>query len=165
MSGCISVAQEHGAPTASESAGSGPAIDIVLRHSALDLRPLPSAVPSARLHAKFVICEWGFPAIASDCELLVAELVTNAVTHAARVVTAADLPPVRLRLSGRGRGVQIEVWDASSEMPQLHSDPLSEEPGGRGLVLVAGLASRWGAYRTEGGGKCTWAMIGQEDAA
>jgi anti-sigma regulatory factor (Ser/Thr protein kinase) len=139
--------------------GSGPALHLVLRLSALDLRPLPSAVPSARLHAKFVIRDWGFPAIARDCELLVAELVTNAVTHGARVVTAADLPPVRLRLSGRTHGVQIEVWDASEEMPQVR-DPLSEEPGGRGLILVAAYASRWGAYRTVGGGKCVWAAIG-----
>jgi anti-sigma regulatory factor (Ser/Thr protein kinase) len=132
---------------------------MLLRHSALDLRPLPSAVPSARLHTKFVICEWGFQAIARDCELLVAELVTNAVTHGARVVTAADLPPVRLRLSGRTRGVQIEVWDASDDMPQAR-DPQSEEPGGRGLILVAAIASRWGAYRTAGGGKCVFAVIG-----
>ena len=129
--------------------------------SALDLRPLPGAVPSARLHARLVVREWGFPAIAADCELLVAELVTNAVTHAARVVTAADLPPVRLRLAGRARGVQIEVWDACEEMPQLRPSPPGEdEPGGRGLVLVAALSSRWGAYRTRGGGKAVFAVIG-----
>lgn len=131
---------------------------MLLRVSALDLRPLPGAVPSARLHARHVMCEWGLPAIVADCELLVAELVTNAVTHGARVVAAADLPPVRLRLSGRTRGVQIRVWDSSDEMPRPRSDPLEE--GGRGLVLVAAIATRWGAYRTRGGGKCVWAVIG-----
>lgn len=129
------------------------------RLSALDLRPLPGAVPSARLHARLVTCEWGFPAIAADCELIVAELVTNAIRHGASTATAADLP-VRLRLTGRTRGVRIEVWDACDEMPQLRPDPPSEEPGGRGLILVAALASRWGAYRTEGGGKCVWAACG-----
>ena len=161
MSGCASIAGEHAARTAPDSStASGPAPDLVLRMSALDLRPLPGAVPSARLHARLVVREWGFPAIAADCELLVAELVTNAVTHAARVVTAADLPPVRLRLAGRARGVQIEVWDACDEMPQLRPDPLSEEPGGRGLILVAALSSRWGAYRTRDGGKVVYAVIG-----
>ena len=148
MSGCAGTVARVTAPGSSTT---DPALHPVLRLSALDLRPLPGAVPSARLHARFVLREWGFPAIAPDCELIVSELVTNAVTHGARVVTAADLPPVRLRLTGRARGIQIEVWDASDEMPQMHCDPLSEEPGGRGLVLVAAIASRWGAYRTAGG--------------
>ncbi len=45
-------------------------------------------------------------------------------------------------------------------MPQLHPDPLCEDPGGRGLVLVAALSSRWGAYRTRGGGKVVFAVSG-----
>jgi anti-sigma regulatory factor (Ser/Thr protein kinase) len=137
----------------------GPALHIVFRLSALDLRPLPGAVPSAG-HARHVVSEWGFPAIATDCELIVSELVSNAVTHGARAVAAAGLPPVRLRLSGRARGVRIEVWDSGNEMPRLRSDPLGEEPGGRGLLLVAAIASRWGAYRTKGGGKCVFAVLG-----
>jgi hypothetical protein len=44
-------------------------------------------------------------------------------------------------------------------MPRLRP-ALNEVPGGRGLVLVAGLASQWGAYRTEGGGKTVFAVIG-----
>ncbi len=155
MSGCVNTLAQV---TAS---GTGPVSRALLRVSALDLRPLPGAVPSARLHARFVVREWGFPAIATDCELLVAELVTNAVTHGARGATAADLPPVRLRLTGRARGVQIEVWDACEEMPQLRSDPPGEDDlGGRGLLLIAALSSRWGAYRTEGGGKCVFAVCG-----
>jgi anti-sigma regulatory factor (Ser/Thr protein kinase) len=162
MSGCIStaVAAEHHPVTAPAADADSPALDLVLRHSALDLRPLPDAVPCARLHTRFVVCEWGFPAIAGDAELIVSELVTNAIVHGS--VTAAmtvDQPPVRLRLSGRSRGVQIEVWDPSEEMPRLRP-ALNEVPGGRGLVLVAGLASQWGAYRTEGGGKTVFAVIG-----
>ncbi len=45
-------------------------------------------------------------------------------------------------------------------MPQIRPDPLSDEPGGRGLVLVAALSSRWGAYRTRGGGKVVFAVTG-----
>ena len=156
MSGCV-VDQ---VTVSGSCAATGPADRALLRLSALDLRPLPGAVPSARLHARFLVREWGFGAIAADCELLVAELVTNAVTHGARVLTAADLPPVRLRLTGRARGVQIEVWDASDEMPQMRPDALAEEPGGRGLALVAALSSRWGAYRTRGGGKVVFAVVG-----
>jgi anti-sigma regulatory factor (Ser/Thr protein kinase) len=156
MSGCGTVAQV----TTSGSGVAIPAASRALLHlSALDLRPLSGAIPSARLHTRLVVREWGFPAIAADCELIVSELVSNAVLHGTST-PAADLPPVRLRLTSRARGVQIEVWDGSDEMPQLRADPLSEEPGGRGLVLVAALSSRWGANRTEGGGKCVWAEVG-----
>ncbi len=163
MSGA-SIAPEHAALTApdSSSTDSGSTCHLVLRLSALDLRPLPGAVPCARLHARLVTREWGFPAIAGDCELVVAELVSNAVLHGAGPPGAADTPPVRLRLTGRPRGVQIEIWDAGEEMPQMRSGPPGDdEPGGRGLVLVAALSSRWGAYRTEGGGKVVFAVCGQ----
>jgi anti-sigma regulatory factor (Ser/Thr protein kinase) len=163
VSGCASIAGEHAAPTAPDSSSTapGPAVDLLLRMSALDLRPLPGAVPSARLHARLVAREWGFAAIAADCELIVAELVTNAVTHATRGPGTADLPPVRLRLTGRARGIQIGVWDACEDMPQLRPGPPGEdEPGGRGLILVAALSSRWGAYRTRGGGKVVFAVVG-----
>jgi anti-sigma regulatory factor (Ser/Thr protein kinase) len=163
VSGRASIAGDHatGTAPAPSSRVPGRARDLVLRMSALDLRPLPGAVPSARLHARCVAREWGFAAIAADCELIVAELVTNAITHGTRGPGTADLPPVRLRLTGRARGIRIEVWDAGEEMPQLRSDPPGEdEPGGRGLVLVAALSSRWGAYRTKGGGKCVFAVCG-----
>ena len=120
MSGCASIAREHAARAApGSSPDPRPAPDLALRLSALDLRPLPGAVPSARLHTRLVVAEWGYAAIAADCELIVSELVSNAIAHGTWVATAADLPPVRLRLTGRARGVQIEVWDASNKMPQL----------------------------------------------
>jgi len=149
MSGGPGVMAPAGAPP-----GAGPA----LRLSALDLAPLPTAVSSARLHARYVVTEWGFRAIARDCELIVSELVTNGVRHAAQV---PGRPPVRVRLSGRGRGVQIEVWDASNDLPERGRDAPPDEPGGLGLVLVDALADRWGAYRTEGGGKVVFAVIGR----
>ena len=156
MSGCISTAAEHQV-TAPAADGDSPVLGLVLRHSSLDLAALDTAVPCARLHTRLVISEWGFAAIAGDAELVVSELVTNAIVHGS--VAAADLP-VRLRLSGRARGVCVEVWDCGNDMPQVRSDPLSEAPGGRGLVLVAALSSRWGAYRTDGGGKCVFAVVG-----
>lgn len=59
----------------------------------LELGPLPTAVPCARLHARLLIRDWGLTALASNVEILVSELVTNAV-HASRVLGQAS--PVRL---------------------------------------------------------------------
>jgi anti-sigma regulatory factor (Ser/Thr protein kinase) len=151
------VAAEHGTRAAP---GNGGAPDSVLRLCALDLPSLPEAVTSARLHARRVICEWGLAAIGGDAELIVSELVTNAITHGTRWSGTADAPPIRLRLTRRSRGVYIEVWDACDEMPQVRCDPLGEEIGGRGLILVAAIAIRWGAYRAKGGGKCVFAVVG-----
>jgi anti-sigma regulatory factor (Ser/Thr protein kinase) len=156
MSGCSSVARREGA--AAVARGSSVDFRPVVRMTALDLPPLPGAVPSARLHARHVAREWGHAALASDCEVIVSELVTNAIEEYRRHPAPAIPLPVRLRLTARPPGIQVEVWDASEEMPQLHSDPLSER--GRGLLLVAGLSQRWGAYRTAGGGKCVFAVIG-----
>jgi anti-sigma regulatory factor (Ser/Thr protein kinase) len=128
--------------------------------SALDLAPLDTAVPSARLHARHISREWGLAGLAEDCELVVAELVTNAIDECARLPAAIMTPPVRLRLTGRPHGMQVEVWDASDSLPAPGRDRPPDEPGGWGLVLVDALSARWGTYRTEGGGKCVWAVIG-----
>ena len=132
----------------------------VLRMSALDLAPLDTAVPSARLHARHVVREWGQGDLAADCELVVAELVTNAIQAWRRLPSEAVPSPVRLRLTSRQRGVQVEVWDGSDDLPEPGRDRPDDEPGGWGLVLVAALAARWGTYRTAGGGKCVWAALG-----
>jgi anti-sigma regulatory factor (Ser/Thr protein kinase) len=131
----------------------------VLRHAALDLGPLPTAVPCARLHARHVLREWGLADIADDSELVVAELVTNAVRAAARITAPAGPPPVRLRLTARPHGVQIEVWDASIDLPRPGPADPDDGPGGRGLIIIAALTTRHGAYPTDGGGKCVFAVI------
>jgi anti-sigma regulatory factor (Ser/Thr protein kinase) len=129
------------------------------RNAALDLAPLPCAVPCARLHVRCVLREWNLPGIADDAELVVSELVTNAIRAAAGICGPAGSPPVRLRLTARPRGVQIEVWDASRDMPSPGPSDPGDGLGGRGLVIVAALATRHGAYATDGGGKCVFAVI------
>jgi anti-sigma regulatory factor (Ser/Thr protein kinase) len=99
-------------------------------------------VPCARLHARQLLWEWGLNELASTIELLVSELMTNAVR-----VTAghADQAAVRLRLSGDGTRVLIEVWDADPRPPAPkdlgeNGAPDPQEEGGRGLFLVAALS-------------------------
>jgi hypothetical protein len=78
-------------------------------HDCLQLAALPTAVACARLHARNLLWEWGLDWLAPDAELLVAELMANAV----RVTAAQDDAAVRLRLSSDGARVFIEVWDAN----------------------------------------------------
>ncbi|MEU6091446.1 SpoIIE family protein phosphatase [Streptomyces sp. NPDC047085] len=106
----------------------------------------PAAVGQARAAATRQVEEWGLGELAMTTELIVSELVTNAIRYAAR--------PIRLRLLREAR-LTCEVADGSSTAPRLRHARSTDE-GGRGLFLVAQLAHRWGARYTAHG-KIIWA--------
>jgi anti-sigma regulatory factor (Ser/Thr protein kinase) len=124
----------------------------------LELGALPGAVPSARLHARSILWEWGLIPLLSDAvEQVVSELVTNSVT-AARVMP--QIQPVRLWLLSDTRTVLVLAWDASPQPPAL-TDAGDDAESGRGLFLVAAFSERWGTYSTpQTGGKVVWALCG-----
>lgn len=89
---------------------------------------------------------WGLEEDADTAELIISELITNALRYGA--------PPVHLRLM-RGRSLVCEVSDGSSTSPHLRRARATDE-GGRGLFLVSQLARHWGTrYTAEG--KVIWA--------
>lgn len=148
MSGSADV--RHGSRPAGDlgrDSGVGPALqpdEPVLPYDYLELAARPTAVACARLHARNLLWEWGLDWLASDAELLVAELITNAVKARA----ARDGAAVRLRLLSEGTHVLIEVWDA---------DPWSPPAA---LFLVSALSARWGWYPTRAPrGKVVWCQI------
>jgi len=125
--------------------------------SHLELGALPGAVPCARLHARHLLWEWGLNGLAADAELLVSELVTNAVNATAGQQQAA----IRLRLSSDSVSVLVEVWDADPQ-PPAPKDLTEDEEGGRGLFLVAALSTRWSWFLTqEPAGKVVWCELAQ----
>ncbi|MEW2625461.1 SpoIIE family protein phosphatase [Streptomyces sp. NPDC048106] len=106
----------------------------------------PAAVGEIRTLAGRQVAEWGLGELVMTTELLVSELVTNAIRYAA--------PPIRVRLLRDAR-LTCEVADGSSTAPRLRHARSTDE-GGRGLFLVAQLSLRWGARYT-GDGKIIWA--------
>ncbi|MFD9395803.1 SpoIIE family protein phosphatase [Streptomyces sp. NPDC060000] len=106
----------------------------------------PAAVADVRARATRQVQAWGLGDLAMTSELIVSELVTNAIRYAT--------PPIRLRLLLDAR-LTCEVSDASSTAPRLRHARIMDE-GGRGLFLVAQLAHRWGARYTADG-KIIWA--------
>jgi anti-sigma regulatory factor (Ser/Thr protein kinase) len=127
----------------------------------LELAALPTAPGVARGHVRAVAQEWGLAGLADTSELLVSELVTNAVQASARLRAAAS-PVIGLRLTCDGVSLIIYVRDASDEMPVRKDLAPADDEGGRGLNLVATLARDWGAYREQHGGKVVWVMIAGE---
>ena len=133
--------------------------------TSLVLGALPTAVACARLHARNVMCEWNLPSVADSIELVVSELVTNAV----RASTGSDgrpkydadagLPRVRLRLWSDRTRILIEVWDQDPRIPVTKAAGPGDESG-RGLMLVEALCERWGCDTSPSrDGKLVWAEM------
>ncbi|MDX2602234.1 SpoIIE family protein phosphatase [Streptomyces caniscabiei] len=106
----------------------------------------PALVANARKLATDQLTRWGLEEAAFVTELVVSELVTNAIRYGGA--------PIQLRLI-RDRTLICEVSDASSTSPHLRRARQFDE-GGRGLLLVAQLTDRWGS-RPSGAGKTIWA--------
>jgi anti-sigma regulatory factor (Ser/Thr protein kinase) len=127
---------------------------------------LPTATPCARLHARSIALEWGLGELADTVELVVSELVTNAVLASVdhdgrpRYSTEHGLACVHLRLSTDGLAALIEVWDETTRPPTPIEPGLADE-GGRGLMLVDAMTERWGwNLPPSGRGKIVWALVG-----
>jgi anti-sigma regulatory factor (Ser/Thr protein kinase) len=133
--------------------------------TSLVLGALSSAVACARLHARNVMYEWNLPSAADSVELIVSELVTNAVCASTgpngrpRYDAKTGLPPVGLRLSYDRVHVLIEVWDQDPRLPMARAAD-SDDESGRGLMLVEALCERWDCtVSPRWGGKVVWAEV------
>ncbi|MEV6833396.1 SpoIIE family protein phosphatase [Streptomyces sp. NPDC051133] len=133
--------------------GEDDAVLLLARTHGLDERSLaewtlpvdPAVVGTARRLAEHQLTAWTLEELAFTTELIVSELVTNALRYGS--------PPIRLRMI-RDRSLVCEVSDGSSTAPHLrHARALDE--GGRGLEIVAQLAERWGT-RFGRQGKTIW---------
>ncbi|MET7849666.1 SpoIIE family protein phosphatase [Streptomyces avermitilis] len=106
----------------------------------------PAVVTDARKAVTEQLAVWELDDLAFTTELVVSELVTNAVRYAAG--------PVGVRLI-RDEALICEVTDTSNTQPRLRRARWSDE-GGRGLFLIAQLTTRWGC-RYGQAGKTIWA--------
>ncbi|GGO51879.1 hypothetical protein GCM10012287_34920 [Streptomyces daqingensis] len=109
------------------------------------LDPRAQTAGQARRLARRALARWGLEELSDSVELLVSEVVTNAVRYAER--------PITLRLL-RTDTLRCEVGDDVPQLPRLRQARATDE-GGRGLYLVNRLARRWGATRLSTG-KVVW---------
>jgi serine phosphatase RsbU (regulator of sigma subunit)/anti-sigma regulatory factor (Ser/Thr protein kinase) len=116
------------------------------RIASWDLPAEPAVVAGARARAAGQLAAWGLEQLTFTTELIVSELLTNAIRHAQ--------PPIQVRMI-LDDALSCEVSDGSSTAPHLRRAGGYDE-GGRGLLLVASLAERWGSRPTRTG-KTIWA--------
>lgn len=107
--------------------------------------PDTDQVVAARRFVSSALRDWGVAS--ADVPLLVSELATNAVLHA-----RSDFSVTVTRTTG---GVRVEVFDRNPRLPSIASVP-SDAYSGRGLMIVADLASAWGVEAHPGAGKTIW---------
>ncbi|MGW6755006.1 ATP-binding SpoIIE family protein phosphatase [Streptomyces sp. NPDC055006] len=106
----------------------------------------PAEVARVRASVSKQLTTWGLEELDFTTELVVSELVTNAIRY--------GQPPIQLRLI-HDRTLMCEVSDAGSTTPHLRRARVFDE-GGRGLFLVAQLAEHWGTRHARRG-KTVWA--------
>jgi len=109
------------------------------------MAPRPQTAGRARRLTRRTLSQWGLDSMVESTELMVSEVVSNAVRFASRPITLRLLCTHVLR---------CEVVDDSPLVPRMRHAQLSDEDG-RGLFLVDQLAQRWGATRLSTG-KVVW---------
>jgi anti-sigma regulatory factor (Ser/Thr protein kinase) len=108
-------------------------------------------VDAPRLSRAFLrehLAEWGALSCEHEAVLVVTELVTNVVRHAAT--------PVRVHAEFEAPNLRVEVRDGSSVLPAVVD--LVDEEYGRGLRIVQELATAWGVEHREDG-KAVWVTL------
>ncbi|MGW6459192.1 ATP-binding SpoIIE family protein phosphatase [Streptomyces sp. NPDC055078] len=120
----------------------------LFHNAALDLLGGIEAAPRARAFASGVLASWRFSPELHDLGVLAtSELVANSLQH--------GTPPMRLRLRRTDRRLIIEVTDGDEHLPRRRRAE-TEDEAGRGISIIATIASSWGSRRTPGGGKAVW---------
>ena len=124
------------------------------RCTRIDVQAGPQGPAQARAEVQARAEALGLGDLLDDVQLVVSELVTNAVRHA--------LPPVALEVETDGTQVVIAVCDASPVQP-LPRDADEAAEGGRGMLLVDLLCDSHGV-RSQPPGKTVWARVLRRDA-
>jgi anti-sigma regulatory factor (Ser/Thr protein kinase) len=122
------------------------------------LSPVPEEARTARQFVRERLTCWGLGYLIEDAELIIAELVVNAVRHGLRTAPPVTPATLRLCLLRRVGEVMLAVTDPSNEAPQPRTPGWTGE-NGRGLQIVGALSYIWGWSPIEGRGKAVWAVL------
>ncbi|MGV9786484.1 ATP-binding protein [Streptomyces sp. NPDC003435] len=135
-----------------ENTGAAAQLDACARDFSVLFSSTPRGARLARLLAAEQLRSWGLPWEAAA--QVVAELAANAATH-------GRLPGRSFRIALRvdNRTLRIEVTDTRGDRRPVRREPGAEDEGGRGLLLVAALADRWGVADDRFPRKIVWAEL------
>jgi hypothetical protein len=123
------------------------------------LPPSAESVKAGRAFTRATLRDWGMGDLTDLAELVVSELVTNALRHGFPAAAEVGMrQSVRLRLLAQAPFVMCMVTDPERAIPVLgEADPAAET--GRGLTVVEACSVRWGWHLLDEGGKVVWALL------
>lgn len=116
------------------------------RHATCLLDPLPASAGKGRSFATGLLTRWGLEHLCDRVELLVSEVVTNAILH--------SRSPIEVSVVLSEEALRVEVCDESPLLP-VRRTYSEESTTGRGLLLIEALSDRWGT-ESRPGGKVVW---------
>ncbi len=123
------------------------------------LPPLPGSAGRAREFTRVTLDDWGMAAYLDMAELVVCELVTNALRHGLLSGTwTPEDRPIGLTLLRRNAELICMVTDPGCAAP-VRVDTCASAEGGRGLQVVEACSAAWGWQPIEGAGKVVWALL------
>jgi anti-sigma regulatory factor (Ser/Thr protein kinase) len=126
---------------------------IIMCATELTLASLPNAPAYGRLLVQRSLRTWGIAHMIEEAQLVMSELLTNAVK------ASAELTTIQVRMAvTEGTSLLIEVRDCNPEPPIL-KDAAGDNEGGRGLMIVDALCERWGYYHPTHRRKAVWAEL------
>jgi anti-sigma regulatory factor (Ser/Thr protein kinase) len=132
--------------------------------SGLTLAAVPTAAGVARFFVRQRLSQWGLNRLIDDAELVLSELVTNAViatgtTNPQPKWSELDnLAIITVRLVVTADSLVIEVWDRDPKPPTPKQAKRDDE-NGRGLAIVTAFCRRWNYFYPESGGKAIWGEL------
>jgi len=120
----------------------------------------PEEARTARHFVRELLTSWGLEELADDAEVIVDELVVNAVLHGTRAGLAYGngASVLRLCMLRRAGEVMLAVVDPGNETPMPRQPDWGGESG-RGLQIVGALSHVWGWSPIAGHGKAVWAVL------
>jgi anti-sigma regulatory factor (Ser/Thr protein kinase) len=120
----------------------------------------PEEARTARRFVRELLTCWGLETLADDAEMIVDELVVNAVLHGTRpgLMHTSSMTVLRLCMLRRAGEIMVAVVDPGNETP-VPKQPDWAGESGRGLQIVAGLSHVWGWSPIAGHGKAVWAVL------
>ncbi|MBV9383260.1 MAG: ATP-binding protein [Streptosporangiaceae bacterium] len=122
------------------------------------LSPVPEEARNARQFVRELLACWGLAELSDDAEVIIGELVVNAVRHGLRTVPSQSPAALRLCMLRRAGEVMLAVTDPSNEGPRPRQPDWAGESG-RGLQIVGALSDVWGWSPIDGHGKAVWAVL------
>jgi hypothetical protein len=149
--------QETGWPVWPDSAGAFSALGVPDHDHRLSLR-LDPVIGAARLSRELITdacARWELVDLAGSACIVATEMVNNVVAHAHT--------PMIILLAARGDGLAVAVRDESAIVPAFTGAPVAPTAyGGRGMLLIDSVASRWGNILLEDG-KVVWALLAPDE--